>query len=507
MDSSKIPNVEKIKRKTTEKMPNVAKTKAELAQGTKMKSKSIKEQIQLDPEIKSKDEHLSDQVQMLKKTRSNSEPLKVKASNEIQLRKSKSDNSSSMSIRKSTYSNHTKVKVKTISDFDHNNQVNEANDDVKQQDVSPDSEAEIPKHKGMINKITPDSEVNVEGESKDDTGGGGRGFNQLILFDATNEINLISKLSQASISTPTSATFHPLRSVPEPNLNSSTFPTASQESNDYDDNISKTSTESESHCKLQALVDLVMWRHVPKSAFIFGSGTFIIISSSYAKEFNFSLISIASYLSLVCLAAMFLYNSLVTRGVTERQVLSKNKLWGEEEAIWFVKLVLPYMNESVLKLRVLFSGDPAMTMKLAVVLFMLATYGSSITIGKMIKLGFFGVFVIPKLCSSYSSQITAWGNFWVCRFQDAWDSCSHKKALLFAIFSVVWNFASVVARAWAAFMLFVAFQYYQQKQSLITRDEESNFEIKRKSSRHQRRGTGSMSTSISIGQKKEKKNF
>lgn len=36
---------------------------------------------------------------------------------------------------------------------------------------------------------------------------------------------------------------------------------------------------------------------------------------------------------------------------------------GEEEAIWVMKLLLPYVNEFLLKLRALFSGDPATTMK------------------------------------------------------------------------------------------------------------------------------------------------
>lgn len=35
----------------------------------------------------------------------------------------------------------------------------------------------------------------------------------------------------------------------------------------------------------------------------------------------------------------------------------------EEEAIWVIKLLLPYINEFLLKLRALFSGDPATTMK------------------------------------------------------------------------------------------------------------------------------------------------
>lgn len=36
---------------------------------------------------------------------------------------------------------------------------------------------------------------------------------------------------------------------------------------------------------------------------------------------------------------------------------------GEQEAIWLLRLVLPYVNELLLKLRALFSGDPATTMK------------------------------------------------------------------------------------------------------------------------------------------------
>ncbi|WOL01163.1 reticulon-like protein B21 isoform X2 [Canna indica] len=36
---------------------------------------------------------------------------------------------------------------------------------------------------------------------------------------------------------------------------------------------------------------------------------------------------------------------------------------GEEEAIWLLRLLLPYLNELLFKMRALFSGDPATTMK------------------------------------------------------------------------------------------------------------------------------------------------
>ncbi|KAK8645168.1 hypothetical protein V6N13_119015 [Hibiscus sabdariffa] len=208
--------------------------------------------------------------------------------------------------------------------------------------------------------------------------------------------------------------------------------------------------------KWQNLVDLVMWRDVSKSTLVFGMGTFIIISSSYTQDLNISCISAISYMCLVYLAVIFL-----RRGVVDTD--ESSYVVGEEEAFWLLKLVLPYLNVFLIKLRALFSGDPATTMKLAVLLFVLARCGGSITIWKMTKLGFFGVFTVPKVCSSYSQQLTAYGKFWVRRFRDAWESCTHKKAVAMAIFTLVWNLCSVVARIWAAFMLFVALRYYQQK--------------------------------------------
>ncbi|GMI92505.1 reticulon 21 [Hibiscus trionum] len=213
--------------------------------------------------------------------------------------------------------------------------------------------------------------------------------------------------------------------------------------------------------KWQNLVDLAMWRDVSKSTLVFGMGTFIIISSSYTQDLNISCVSAISYMCLVYLAVIFLYRSIICRGVVDTD--ESSYVVGEEEAFWLLKLVLPYLNEFLIKLRALFSGDPATTMKLAVLLFVLARGGSSITIWKMTKLGFFGVFTVPKVCSSYSQQLTAYGKFWIRRFRDAWESCTHKKAVAMAIFTLVWNLCSVVARIWAAFMLFVALRYYQQK--------------------------------------------
>ncbi|KAL8168110.1 hypothetical protein V2J09_009609 [Rumex salicifolius] len=217
------------------------------------------------------------------------------------------------------------------------------------------------------------------------------------------------------------------------------------------------------HSTLQ--MDLVMWKHVPKSALVFGVGTFMIISSSYTKDLNISFISVTSYLGLIYLGISFLYKSFKCRGIkggSDTNYGDGMVVIGEDEAIWLSSFILPVLNEFLLKLKALFCGDPAVTMKLAAVLFALARCGSSITIWNMVKLGFFVAFILPKFCSSYSAQITGYGKFWILRFQDAWRTCSHKKAVAFVMFTIVWNLSSVVARIWAAFMLFVAIRYYQQ---------------------------------------------
>lgn len=212
--------------------------------------------------------------------------------------------------------------------------------------------------------------------------------------------------------------------------------------------------------KLQNIADLLMWRDVSRTVFVFGLGSFILISCSYADDLDISLVSVISYTGLVYLAAIFIYKSLICSGDTNAE--SSLHLVGEEEAIWFLRLILPPLNEIILELKAIFSGDPATTMKLAVLLFLLARWGSFITIGKMVKLGFFGAFTLPKVCSSYSVQLTSYSQFLIQHIRDAWNSCAYKKVITFGVFILLWNFSSTLTRIWAVFMLAVIARYYQQ---------------------------------------------
>lgn len=224
--------------------------------------------------------------------------------------------------------------------------------------------------------------------------------------------------------------------------------------------------------KLQNIVDLVMWKDVSKTAFVFGSGSFLLISSSLTRDIHFSIISAVSYMALIYLAATFFYQSLNSRKNNCLEE-SRPKYFigvGEEDVIWLIRFIVPYLNEVIFKLRALFSGDPETTFKLGVLLFFLARCGNSITIWNMAKFGFIGVFFLPKVYSLYSAELTKYGKFWIRRFEDAWYSCSNKKVVLVVIFTLIWNLSSVTARIWEGFMLVVVVRYYQQSICLPKED-------------------------------------
>ncbi|KAB2024821.1 hypothetical protein ES319_D06G112400v1 [Gossypium barbadense] len=285
--------------------------------------------------------------------------------------------------------------ISSNGDDEEDEEMEEVGDEKTSFDIKEMNVPEVEKKPNKIaNEIKPNKAVNEVKKLQEDN-------------KPSKVTNGVKKTSQFPIK---AAPFSPtLNKQPPPVVKHATL---------YDDYHYQSFPQTQN--QLHNLVDLVMWRDVSKSALIFGVGTFIIISSSYTQDLDISCITVTSYVGLVYLAAIFLYRSIICRGVVD--VDESRCVVGEEEAIWVLKLVLPYLNEFLLKLRALFSGDPYTTMKLAVLLFVLARCGSSITVWKMAKLGFFGVFTVPKVCSSYSHQLTAY-----------------------------------------AFMLFVAWRYYQQK--------------------------------------------
>lgn len=213
---------------------------------------------------------------------------------------------------------------------------------------------------------------------------------------------------------------------------------------------------------LQYMTDLVMWSDPPKSAFVFGSGSFCVLSSCFTRDFPFSLVTILSYSALFYLAIVFFYKSFIRRGVVDLDTSSINYELSEADALRVIRVILPAVNALFANIRELFSGDPSTTLKLASVLWFLAQCGNMMTIWTLTRLAFFVIFTIPKFYSSYSAQLHGYGQSLLLRCLEIWNACSHKKAVLFSSAALAWNLSSAAARISGAFILIVALRIYQQ---------------------------------------------
>lgn len=205
--------------------------------------------------------------------------------------------------------------------------------------------------------------------------------------------------------------------------------------------------------KLQTLMDLIMWRDLSRSALVFGLGNLVIILSYFIKNINISFVSLISHMGLLYLAAIFVHRSIFGRrkGFDSDD---ENFAVEEEDMIRFAKRLVPFVNELLQYLKALFRGDPSATVKVGVLLFVLAKWGSFITLWNVLKIGFVGVFTLPKFITH--------GEQWLKLCGSSWKLCSHKKSVAVAIFFLVWNFSSILYRVWAAFIVFVSFRHYQE---------------------------------------------
>lgn len=216
---------------------------------------------------------------------------------------------------------------------------------------------------------------------------------------------------------------------------------------------------SESSDWVQFLVDIFMWRHVPRSALLFGVGCFCILSMSVIQDMHFSAISVFAYIALLYLAATFFRRTFL-RGATPAS-LSSLYMLTEADALNLVRLLLPPVNSILIKLSDLFSGEPTVTLKVAVALWLLIQAGHIMNLWSLARLAYFALFVIPKCYSCYNEQIHVHARSFLHWAWARWDACSHKKAVLIAALALAWNLSSVSTRVCGAFISVVALRAYQ----------------------------------------------
>ncbi|XP_050204594.1 reticulon-like protein B17 isoform X2 [Mercurialis annua] len=205
--------------------------------------------------------------------------------------------------------------------------------------------------------------------------------------------------------------------------------------------------------------ELIMWKDVAKSSLWFGVGCLCFFSSCFAKGFSFSMFSAISQLGLLFLGGSFISNSICKRSNAEEGSNFKLK---EDDMLKLGKLILPPANLAISATRKLFSGEPAMTLKVIPFMLLGAEYGHLITMWRLCAIGFFTGFTIPKLYSSYSGQINQKVEYTKGRVVETWEACSHKKIVAASAVTAFWNMSSVRTRIFAAFIFLVILRCWRQ---------------------------------------------
>ncbi|CAA0816212.1 Reticulon-like protein B17 [Striga hermonthica] len=221
--------------------------------------------------------------------------------------------------------------------------------------------------------------------------------------------------------------------------------------------------------------DLVMWKDVSKSSLWFGFGSLCFLSSCFARGVNFSIFSIVSRVGLLFLGLAFFSNSMRKR--TGNEIKHEFKL-NEDDILRVGRLMLPAANLAISKTRQVFSGEPAMTLKVVPIFLVGAEYGHLITLWRLCALGFFISFTGPKLYSAYSSQILKKVEYLKTSAMEAWGSCTHKRVVAASAVTAFWNLTSIRTRIFAAFLCLVMLKYHRQQWEVTGEGEEGKSEAK-----------------------------
>uniref|UniRef100_A0A803MVX0 Reticulon domain-containing protein n=1 Tax=Chenopodium quinoa TaxID=63459 RepID=A0A803MVX0_CHEQI len=168
----------------------------------------------------------------------------------------------------------------------------------------------------------------------------------------------------------------------------------------------------------QIIWELIMWRDVAKSTLWFGFGCLCILSSCFTKGLNI-------------------------RESTPRNVEVSLK---EDDILRAIRVLLPALNLVISKTRELFSGEPSMTLKVALFLLVGSAYGHLLTLWRLCALGFLTSFTAPKLYFSYAAQIDSKAEQCKLRVLEAWRACYHKKIVAASAVSAFWSLSSVKTR-------------------------------------------------------------
>lgn len=171
------------------------------------------------------------------------------------------------------------------------------------------------------------------------------------------------------------------------------------------------STTEERECVFRKKVkELVYWRDIKKSALVFGSGFFLLLSFIL-----FSLVSIVSYISLAALSisiSFVVYKKVLnavqktSEGHPFKEYLEKDLTPPSEKIHEWADIITDHLTCVLKELRRLFLVEDVVdTLKMALLLWVLTYIGDWFNGMTLVIIGFVGAFTVPKFYETFQVQI------------------------------------------------------------------------------------------------------
>lgn len=176
--------------------------------------------------------------------------------------------------------------------------------------------------------------------------------------------------------------------------------------------------------------DLMMWRHIKDSAFIFGSGLTLLIALTY-----FSIISVFAYASfgVIILTGTLVFGRQLVFSFQQRtdvphpfqHILDCSSVISPEYVHQQVDNILHPFNRSLTRMRNLYLADSlAETLKMAFYMYLLTYIGAWFNLMTLVIMGWVGAFTIPKIYTMYRRQIDGVLNMFMGYFRQIRDRIS-----------------------------------------------------------------------------------
>eukprot|EP00898_Chlorokybus_atmophyticus_P005148 jgi/Chlat1/5634/Chrsp369S00868 len=223
-----------------------------------------------------------------------------------------------------------------------------------------------------------------------------------------------------------------------------------------------TSGPAAKSSRVQQVHDILMWKDVSRTSLIFGGGCFCIMSQYALTEPVISPVGLVAYGLLLHLGYMF-FRSHYAQHVGTAQPQTEAPWLSEESAQRLAARLVAAGNAAAHLHKSFFVGDTAMTLKVAVVLWLLAQLSTFFSLMTLFSAAFVAAFIVPKLYVQHREQAELYVKPVLLDVWRQWQEFQHRRLAAAAAGLTAWCLLGFGTKLFLGFVLFLCLRLYRER--------------------------------------------